>query len=99
MMIQNYLDMDFKPLRFRPSSFSMLVLLFSCKNSSFSSFSYLPIILEMRSEEMKEKVQNKIPTPQTSSIDCVESYMIGVKTLFSESKRNGMHTPMPMRVS
>ncbi len=62
-------------------------------------FNYSWTILEIKIDEIKAIVQNAKPTPQTSSIDAVELYIIGVNMLFKESKRKGMHTPMPMRVS
>ena len=96
-MIQNYLDMDLRPLKLSPSSFYILVLLFSCENSSY--FYSLSTILEITTDDNKAIMQNATPTPQTSSMDSVESNMIGVKMLFKESKIKGQHTPRPMSVS
>jgi hypothetical protein len=97
MMIQNYLDMDLRPLKFNYWSFYILVLFSYCEN--FYSFSSLLTRPEIVIDEIKAKVQKATPTPHTSSMDYVESYINGVKMLFSESNRKGMHTPMPISVS
>lgn len=97
MMIQNYLVMDFNPLKFSYPSFYMLVSF--CYLENFCSFYYFVTKLEIIRAETSANVQKAIPLPQTSSIDPVESYMSGVNMLFTESNKKGIHTPMPIKES
>ena len=49
--------------------------------------------------EVNARMQNKTPIDHTRVIDPVESYRSGVMILFRESKKKGMHTPTPIKVS
>lgn len=62
-------------------------------------FYYLLTKTEIKIEEIKANEQKPTPTSHTNSIDPVESNIRGVIMLSIESNKNGIHTPIPIKVS
>jgi len=70
-MTQNYRGISFNPLKLKGSSYSY----FFIKSFSFSCFNFssYPTNFEIINAHIRAIAQKTIPTPQTNSIECVES--------------------------